>query len=98
MTGSFQAAPVLSPGAHQTPPTGLRTGAAEVAIQADPFHLDLPSGESVVSHLWPFQYHCPSGETCPIWSTIPFLSKSGPSGPVRAYYALSKSVRVDLTL
>jgi hypothetical protein len=98
MTGSFHAAPVLSPGTHQIPPTGLLTGAAEVAIHADPFHLDLPSGESAVSHLWPSQYHRPSGDTCPFCSTIPFLSKSGSSGPVRAYYALSKSDLVDLTL
>ena len=63
MTGSFHAAPVLSPGIHQIPAAhGLRTGTTVAATQLLPSHLHLPSGDKVDSQLWPSQNHFPSGE------------------------------------
>jgi hypothetical protein len=38
-------------------------GAARLEIQLAPSHLNLPSAETVVSQLVPFQYHLPSGDT-----------------------------------
>jgi hypothetical protein len=81
MTGSFHAAPVRSPGIHQIPAGhGLRIGDLTDATHWVPFHLHRPSGDSVDSHVWPSQNHCPSGEICPFWSTNTFPSKSAPSG------------------
>jgi len=72
ITGSFQTAPVLNPGIDQPPSTpGFRARRATAVTQAVPFHLHLPSGDRVDSHFWPSQNHCPSGEICPFWSTIP---------------------------
>jgi hypothetical protein len=91
MTGSFQAAPVLSPGIHQIPAVhGPGVGAATAVTHLVPSHLHLLSGDRVDSHFRPSHNHCPSGEICPFWSTLPFPSQVRVKRLMLSYYALSK--------
>ena len=54
--GSF----LMNPKSEARPPAAA---ALPVGCHAAPSHLQAPSGEMVVSHFWPLQNHCPSGET-----------------------------------
>lgn len=72
----------MNPKSDAGPTVGIRP----VGTHSLPFHFQAPSGELVVSHVWPSQNHRPSGETCPFSSTLPFpfdclATQSGQSCP-----------------